>query len=284
MKTADIKKRFDYALIIRADFLSIKELDLIKSVADQMISFHFDGMHRYPKIFRRIAHFDRFFVFDPEDAQKYAYNNVRFMPNCYFDYPESGGKGICPTPGYQLYYLGSFEALRTKEILRLQQYLAKMGFNHKIDLVFDQANRRHITPELEAAVTCLTETISFEAHQQRIERTNILLDFALDQHTGLSYRIFESIKYEKKLITTNVHVVNYDFYTPENIFILNDNYSELYDFIETPYTALPSQIKKKYSFTSWIKNIFNDPPLEDINLIAPKKVSDKTIRVPAAKF
>jgi hypothetical protein len=44
---------------------------------------------------------------------------------------------------------------------------------------------------------------------------------------------FEALKYEKKIITDNPHVKNYDFYRKENIFIIGeDSENELKNFIE----------------------------------------------------
>lgn len=282
---SDIDQPYDYALIVRADFLSLNELEFIKKKSAKMISFHFDGMDRYPEVFSRIAYFDTFFVFDPEDARKYAHYNLKFIPNFFFDYPESGHTKTSRKPDYQLYYLGSYEALRTKEILKLQKYLLQMNILHKIELVFNHTNDHYITPELEQHVTCLMETISFEEHQRRIQKTDILLDFVLNQHTGLSFRVFESIKYEKKLITTNRQVAKYDFYNPDNIFILNNNYDELLQFIELPYIKLPSHIRKKYSFSNWIKNVFEEAPFDQIGFQSIKrKQPGSAILRPASHF
>jgi len=261
---------YDYALIVRADMLDINELRLIKQISGKMISYHFDALPRYPEIFERINYFDKFFVFDPADVVKYPQYNLKFITNFYFDYPERN-KWRSQSPEYNLFYLGSYESSRIHEILQLQNFLTQNEISHKIELFFDQTKLNKITPDLKNTVTCLTESISIEKHQEYVAKSNVLLDFILPQHTGLSFRVFESIKYEKKLITNNPHIINYDFYTPDNIFILDSNYDALADFLDQPYIPLPASVRKKYSFTNWISNVFKQGAFEKIQREPTKK-------------
>jgi hypothetical protein len=62
------------------------------------------------------------------------------------------------------------------------------------------------------------------------------------------------MKYNVKVITTNSSVVNYDFYHPNNIFVFNDNYLDLKEFIELPYKILPVEITNKYKFINWFNS------------------------------
>ncbi|ANH82281.1 hypothetical protein A8C56_16130 [Niabella ginsenosidivorans] len=258
---------YDYAFIVRADILTIDELKLIRQISVKMVGYHFDALHRYPGIFSRINYFDRFFVFDPEDLQKYPQYRLQFITNFYFDYP--GSDIDTPSTGrteYDLYYLGSYEPSRMNEIVKLSDFLIKNNTRYKIELFFYKDKLHKITPELEKLITCLTKSIPMQEYLLRVKKAAAILDFVLPQHTGLSFRVFESIRYEKKLVTTNQHVMHYDFYIPDNIFILNDNYEELAEFLKRPYVKLPAKIRKKYSFTNWIKNVFEEGSFEKIHL------------------
>ena len=63
---------------------------------------------------------------------------------------------------------------------------------------------------------------------------------------------------EKKLITNNSSVVEYDFYNPKNIFVIGQRSNdELNAFIETPYEPVSDSIVEKYTFSSWVKR-FHD--------------------------
>ena len=62
--------------------------------------------------------------------------------------------------------------------------------------------------------------------------------------------------YNKKLITNNIYIKEYDFYNPHNIFILQErNISELKEFLELPTIEINQKIKNKYRFSGggWLK-------------------------------
>lgn len=69
-------------------------------------------------------------------------------------------------------------------------------------------------------------------------------------------RSIEIVGLRKKLITTNKDIVNYDFYHPDNILIL-DRRNPVIDrsFFEKPYKMLEERIYGKYSLSSWLTQI-----------------------------
>ena len=81
------------------------------------------------------------------------------------------------------------------------------------------------------------------------------MDFVDPRHDGLSLRFFEGMYYQKKVITDNKKVKNYDFYHPNNIFILENNYHDIEAFLKIPYYHISDEIVKKYGFSSWIEKI-----------------------------
>jgi hypothetical protein len=61
---------------------------------------------------------------------------------------------------------------------------------------------------------------------------------------------------QKKLITDNENIKDYDFYNPNNIFIWNNNNQNLLsDFLIAPYEEVPEDIKNKYDINQWITNL-----------------------------
>ncbi|MDO4763924.1 MAG: hypothetical protein Q4A00_06030 [Flavobacteriaceae bacterium] len=86
--------------------------------------------------------------------------------------------------------------------------------------------------------------------------SKVIIDIKLPYHSGLSFRFFESLGYNKKLITNNTSVKEYDFYHPNNIFITDyENFEGLEEFLNQPYVNICEEIKTKYKFENWIKNI-----------------------------
>jgi hypothetical protein len=57
----------------------------------------------------------------------------------------------------------------------------------------------------------------------------------------------------KKLITTNSDIVNYDFYNPNNIHLIDENNPMIpTSFFESKYEDIPESIYKKYTIDSWL--------------------------------
>jgi len=98
---------------------------------------------------------------------------------------------------------------------------------------------------------------------ESVQKAGLLIDIKACEHDGLSFRVFEAIKYSKKLITDNASVKRYDFYRPENIFVVeNGCFDGLSEFLTTPNTPLREEIIQKYSFTNWLKYALDIPPYQ----------------------
>lgn len=65
----------------------------------------------------------------------------------------------------------------------------------------------------------------------------------------------EALFYNKKLITNNTDIRRYDFYNPKNIFIFGEDSLEgIKEFVESPITEVPEQIRQRYDINTWIEH------------------------------
>ena len=77
------------------------------------------------------------------------------------------------------------------------------------------------------------------------------------QH-GLTMRSIETLGLRRKFITTNADIINYDFYNPNNILVIDrKNPIVNMSFFDKAYEELPKEIYEKYSLRSWIINVLN---------------------------
>ena len=130
----------------------------------------------------------------------------------------------------------------------------------KFQIVFSPENIDRMSDYEKHGIECLTDIIPFNEYLKKIERTKFIVDFVIGDHKGLSFRVFEGIKYQKKVITTNTNIIKYDFYTPTNFYVLDhDTLDEkaLLKFVNTPYRPIDESIRLKYSFSYWIKDVLN---------------------------
>lgn len=91
-----------------------------------------------------------------------------------------------------------------------------------------------------------------------VNQSKSVLDIQHPNQTGLTMRTIEMIGMNKKLITTNASIVNYDFYNKKNILIIDrDNPQIDVSFFSTPYEKLNPEIYQKYSLSSWILDVLS---------------------------
>ena len=73
---------------------------------------------------------------------------------------------------------------------------------------------------------------------------------------GLTFRVFESLGLDKKLITTNSDIKNYDFYNPNNILIIDERNPVISaDFFKNEYEKIPDSILHQYTIDGWCENV-----------------------------
>ena len=247
----------DYALIIRPDLLSEKTIKKIKEKAGKTIAYQWDGIDRFPLVKEVMHYFDRFFVFDSRDIE--TYTHCLPTTNFYFDdvmeWTEINN---------DVFFVGTFMKNRINELSALSNFFKAQNLSTKIFVKKKKINKK----EVEKNLIFIDKELSFKENLQLLKQSRIVLDFKNNIHYGLSFRTFESVGFEKKLITNNELVKNFDFYHPKNIFVLEDNYSEkeLLKFIKQPYESLPKTIVEKYSFTNWIKYVLDYEPYQKIDL------------------
>lgn len=240
-------RQFDYSLFIRPDLFSNALISYIKSKTSSNAAYQWDGMDRFPAAYKKIDLFDRFFVFDRNDNTK----NNKLIPitNFYFDDIPVRSDVI------DAYFLGTYMKSRIDIIIKLSEKLKGLGLKTSINLILKSSQR--LNNSYKHNINIINTPIPFKENIINSSRSRIILDFANNVHNGLSMRTFESIGFKKKLITNNLLVKDYDFYNPNNIFVIdNDDLEGIEGFINVPYENLSEEIYEKYSFTNWITTVF----------------------------
>ena len=236
---------FDYVFIISPDHLLNKELEYVTSKAKTSIVYFWDSFKLIDRYERTLPFFDKKFSFEPNDVNKY---NMQLLTNFYFDTVTESNNTI------DAYYIGNFDD-RISTIEKINVLLLKSGLNTEI---YIKINRKKNTKAFSKNINFITNFIPFEENQRKIKESRIILDVHKKIQNGLTFRVFEAIGLNKKLITTNKDIVNYDFYNPNNIFVWDENITEIpINFLEKEYEKLSDEIYKKYSLENWVKTIFN---------------------------
>lgn len=240
-----------YSLFIRPDLFPLAIFDYLKKKHINLIAYQWDGMNRYPKINEYIEYFNKFYSFEPSDLME----NKAILPctNFYFThllFTETPHKNV------EAFNINSFQYDRIETSLKIKNILNKVGISNNF-IVYTKKKDELIEAK-NLGFNTTKKTITYDQNISHVLSTNLLIDIQINSQSGLSFRIFESIGYNKKIITTNKDVYKYDFYNPNNILIWdNQSESELLNFYNKAYQPLPSAIQQKYSFENWIKYVLD---------------------------
>lgn len=241
------KGYFDKIIVINPERISKKCHLLIKKNTSCYIAYLYDSIDRYNTKDLIYGHvFDEIFSFDKKDAIRY---NLKFLPN-YIHFKKKENKPI--TPINKIFSISSIDE-RYSIIDKFIAYFNEHSITHETIFFDKKIPRRKIK-----SATYTKVKLNQEQIQEKIENSEIVLDILRKNQTGISFRIFDALAFEKKIITTNKSVRDFDFYNPNNILIVDSKDINIpNDFLNSAYIKLPDYILNKYSLENWIKTIFN---------------------------
>lgn len=239
-----IKKRgkLDQVLIIRPDKLQKKALVFVRENCTEMSTFLFDGIENFKEQKKLLSYFDSVYSYDRNDVTKY---NLKFLTNFIFD------DSIETTINSQkVFNISSFD----NRFVLLEKLALELKKNN-ISYRFIVKKKKH---ETHSNVEIIDKYLPLNEVKKIIAASDILVDIQKEKQTGLSFRVFESLGYNKKLITNNPDIKNYDFYDERNIYVLEgDDFSIPKEFFESEYIKVSPKILENYKLDCWIKKVFN---------------------------
>lgn len=233
----------EYALFIRPDLFDFEVVKRVKELSKKVVAYQWDGMERYPLVKKYIDLFDKFYVFDNTDIA--IDPKLLHTTNFYFDDILTKEKPELRT----VFFVGTYVKDR---VALLENIISKLKENNLIPKFYLFSDKKR---KVSKDIKIISEYFSFEESAMMAQRAEYMLDLHNPIHNGLSFRTFESIGYEKKLITDNSLVKAQDFYDPANIFVIGDSYEGFEDFLSTSYKPLDPTIREKYSFSNWITQL-----------------------------
>ncbi|CVK16822.1 hypothetical protein Ga0061079_11114 [Apibacter mensalis] len=239
--------KLDKIVIIHAEWLSPETLNFCQFKSNEMIAYHYDGIQRMPSIINTFKYFDKIYSYDKEDAKKY---NLNFITNYIYEQV----KDINFHEERKAFNISSLDN-RTPILEKIAKILEKKNYPYEFMVV----NRRQFnfyTRKIKTKIKYLNRMVSREQVLDKIKRSNLMVDIQRPEQTGLTFRVFEALGLNKKLITTNKDIINYDFYNPNNILIIDPENIEIPDkFLHTKYEMVPDHILSNYHVKTWVKKI-----------------------------
>jgi hypothetical protein len=232
---------FDQILIIRPDKFQKETLIYLRGKTSEMTCFLFDGIENYKEQKKTVRFFDTVYSYDRKDVTKY---NFKFLTNYIYD-DEIQDDTIVQT----VFNIASYDK-RIPFLEKLANYLIDKNISYRF-IAKNKKNFNHYKIEI------IDEYLSLKEVKKIIAKSLVLIDIQRGNQNGLSFRVFEALGYQKKLITSNSDIVNYDFYNKNNICVVSETNFEIpTDFFDSEYQVISEDIVSKYRLNSWILEVF----------------------------
>jgi len=237
----------DFIVVVRPDKLELNTIKSLKKYTKNYYSFYFDAISNFPEKIALIPYFDQVFSYENEDVEKYE---LSFITNYIYDFEVTNHLNS----EYKIFNVSSFDE-RFQSLENIATYLKKNNISYKIIVRKEKVDASEI-------VTFTEEYVPLNKVREFLLKADVLLDIQKENQSGLSFRVFESLGYQKKLITTNKDIIHYDFYNPNNIIVVDPKNIQIpKTFFETSYQEIPNSILYKYTLAGWIEKVFNIKPL-----------------------
>ena len=205
--------------------------------------------------------FDRTYSFDPNDCEKY---NMTFRPLFFLSEFQNSNPSLPEEKmKYDFCFIGTLHSNRSKILYEIMKFCDEHQLKYyyyiyipgKLMLFLrncvDMYLRKFSKSLVHTVPISTTEFASISA------MSRCVIDINHPKQTGLTMRTIEMLGLNKKILTTNALISNYDFYRPENQIVFDQkNFRQIIDDLKKDYCAIPETIYQKYSIAGWINEIF----------------------------
>lgn len=189
------------------------------------------------KINREIA---EIWSFDKKDCENYMLN---YSNQFYYSGLNSSESNI----KYDIFFIGKDKG-RASEIIKLAEKWKELDLILNINIIY---SNNHINREYNSNYMDYTKIID------NIKLSKAILDLNQENQVGLTLRPLEALFFERKLITNNQAIIDYDFYNLNNIYVLGKDDRDISDFLNLDYQPIEHSIIEKYDFVNWVNRFYD---------------------------
>jgi len=255
------EKKYDYIFVVNIEAMLPELLGVLRKQqsAAKFVLYMWDSIQNKKQTIESLPFFERVYSFDPNDAKNIP--DVIFRPLFYIDrYAEN--RTSSGSVRVDLSFIGTVHSDRYSLIEELKSQMKRLGLTSYFFMYFPSRILflYKKLKEIKFGKARLSEfnfkPLSQADTLQHIMSSNVILDIQHPAQIGLTMRTIEVLGADKKLITTNADVLNYEFYDPQNILLI-DRHNPVLNrlFFETGYNPVNANVKYKYSIEGWIKEL-----------------------------
>ncbi len=249
---------YDIIFIMKCDSPTRKILTELKNTfPDAQLRLHmWDSMANIIGIEEKLDLFDRITSFDRQDCLKHP--EFCFRPLFYADEFTCKNTEIV----YDISFCGTIHTDRYSILENIRRQCEENGMKFYgyyylqswivyYFLKFTNKDYRHVKKS-----EFKYESIGSDEVNKLFQTSVAIVDIQHPRQSGLTMRTIETIGAGKKLITTNRDIVNYDFFNPSNICVIDRSAPKIpKEFFTAQYEELSASVKEKYTLERWVIDV-----------------------------
>lgn len=259
---------YDFILVIRGEYTPRKSVEYMRSLFPRAktVLYMWDGLEVASNrgVREKWSAFDRVYTFDRIDYEANR-DEISFLPLFYYSsyLPENIKSANSPDLSYDISFIGTGHDDRVRIIKTLFAAAQAKGLRcysyfflpYKLIYLKNKLFNREFTDV--NADDIHYSKIPFEKLYAIYADSRCIADVENRGQHGLTMRSIEILGLRRKFITTNKDIVNYDFYNPSNILVIDrDNPQPDMEWFNKPYEPLSEEIYQKYSIGNWFLEVF----------------------------
>ena len=243
--------KFDKILIIRGRLLPERLIAFLSRLQCEIIHYQWDSVSNNPNALIISKYASRNFTFDMKDVQMHS--EFQYLP---LFYCWNGiGNNTNHSKASGVLYLGSWSYERLRLIKEVSSNCTQYGIDINIHLMMSIGEfiERWTKISKDLYQYIRFKTVKRDEYYRMMKECIAVFDAPNKRQVGSSMRTIEALSLGKKVITTNMHVVNEAFFNESNFLLWPSQKDSLKDFINTPFITDSSN--KVYSLKQWLNQM-----------------------------
>jgi hypothetical protein len=215
-----------------------------------------DSIKNRPNIVKNLSLFDKVFSFDIESVKDFGFRHrpLFFSPGF--------TSSTCDDFSYHLSFIGTAHSDRYGVISKVKDTIPvdiKTYWYLYLQAPWVFNAYRLTNPNFQNAkkLEFNFKPLAKATVQSIFSKSFAILDIEHPHQTGLTMRSLETFGSQKKLVTTNHSVGDYEFYNSNNICIIDRKNPRIpYSFFKEPFILASPSVYERYSLHGWVNEIF----------------------------
>lgn len=222
-------------LIIRGMTIPEYLLDkLCKELKCKIIHYQWDSVKNNPNALIVSKYSFKNYTFDASDAQKYI--DFDYLP---LFYNWTGVDRKLSKEDIDILFVGSYTDFRGEIYRELKEFanVHSMSLKTHLYLPLPLYIRSLLKGNYIPLSSVKFRSMSKEKYYGLLINSKMVVDAPSPKQVGSSMRTIESLSLMKKIITTNVHVAEEKFYSPNNVLMWPDDINRIQSAIKMPFDS-----------------------------------------------